>query len=89
MDISYPKKQQVDDQIGTGQMDKETDDYACQLTSAFKTSLEKVELKLQKDQKHDVSEFLHGKTKSVLAHLSREPKTNKVWSGSSTSKFDL
>jgi hypothetical protein len=55
-------------QIGHGH----GDDDPCNLTSAFEENLKKIELKPRKDQKHDMSQFLRGKSKPILIHLSKE-----------------
>lgn len=78
-DISTPKKRTVDVQTGAGEMEKEDD--SCNLTSAFKDSLKKVGFKPRKEQKHDMSQFLRGKTKSILGQTkqnqSKELKEKK------------
>jgi hypothetical protein len=61
------------DQIGHGH----GDDDPCNLTSAFEENLKKIELKPRKDQKHDMSQFLRGKSKPILIHLSKELEMNK------------
>lgn len=69
-----PKKVGVDVQIGEGKPDSqvEENDNPCSSTTAFEDSLKKITLKPRKDQKHDMSQFLRGKTKPILNHLSKE-----------------
>ena len=59
------------DQIG------HEDDDPCNLTSAFEENLKKIELKPRKDQKHDMSQFLRGKSKPILIHLTKELEMKK------------
>ena len=74
---SKAKRNKVDetahsnDKIGLG------DNDLCNLTSAFEENLKKIELKPRKDQKHDMSQFLRGKSKPILIHLSKELETKK------------
>ena len=77
--ISKAKRSKVDetvhssDQIGNGH----GDDDPCNLTSAFEENLKKIELKPRKDQKQDMSQFLRGKSKPILIHLSKELEMKK------------
>jgi hypothetical protein len=65
---------QPSDQIGRGH----GDDNPCNLTSAFQENLKKIELKPRKDQKHDMSQFLRGKSKPILIHLSKQLEMKKA-----------
>ena len=67
-EIAHPS-----DQFGHGH----GDDDPCNLTSAFEETLKKIVLKPRKDQKHDMSQFLRGKSKSILIHLSKELEMKK------------
>jgi hypothetical protein len=53
------------------------DDDPCNLTSAFEENLKKIELKPRKDQKHDMSQFLRGKSKPILNHLLKDLEIKK------------
>ena len=66
-----PKKIRVENQVGEDEPDEQGDN-PCNSTTAFEDSLKKIELKPRKDQKQDMSHFLHGKTKPILNHLSNE-----------------
>ncbi|XP_028418906.1 zinc finger protein 792-like [Dendronephthya gigantea] len=70
-----PKKARADIQIGKGETAsqvEENDNNPCGSTTAFEDSLKKIELRPRKNQKHDMSQFLRGKTKPILKHLSKE-----------------
>ena len=73
-------------QVGEGELydgnkEDENLENPCSSTGAFNDTLKKVELKPRKDQKHDMSNFLCGKTKSIYSHLTKnlEEKRGLKW----------
>ena len=46
-------------------------------------------LKPRKEQKHDMSRFLRGKTKSIMNHLIKKLEEKKASNGLAASKCDL
>ena len=81
-----PKKMRSEIQVGEGEpYDRNKEDEnlenPCSSTGAFNDTLKKVELKPRKDQKHDMSNFLRGKTKSIYSHLTKnlEEKRGLKW----------
>ena len=67
------------EQTGAGEAEKsqEDDDDLCNLATAFQNSFKKVELKPRKDQKHDMSQFVRGKSKPILNRLLKELKEKR------------
>lgn len=81
------KKMRGEIQVGKGESSDETKERNeilenhCSSTAAFNNTLKKVELKPRKDQKHDVLNFLRGKTKSIYSLLAKyfEQKKGLKW----------
>ena len=77
-EIPATNRPRVCEQTGAGEAEKPQadDDDLCNWITAFQNSLKKVELKPRKDQRHNMSQFLCGKSKPIVNLLLKEKKWN-------------